>query len=332
MRPSRATAVTLAAATLLSACGPASALHLSLRIVAVTVPRIVTPALQLVAPSAPPPAALPAMPSTVISELPPPISPMSSMSPSSPPPSAVQTRACPPAPPLAVPEYPARLTVTAGPATQAFVQRSTGRFQTVSGKGSLDGSVRVTVTDLPKLATSSGQTVLPWQVQQVDPATRTRSVEVYQLLLPSSAIGASPPGVYLVGLAWSDPVRGTLSFQPSGNGLYVLPSPVQIAQNSEQYVGIATDPNTLTTLQLTRNVTGRKRVDVCGQLVDTWTVEMTGTLTSPSAQWNVTWNQQLATAYGAADVEELFTVTDIKDNGVSWTRRLISTRVPKVTR
>jgi hypothetical protein len=51
-------------------------------------------------------------------------------------------------------------------------------------------------------------------------------------------------------------------------------------------------------------------------------------LTSPQAQWNVTWNQQIATAYGAVDVDELFALATA-DGASSWTRRLLSTTVPK---
>jgi len=322
MRLIRTTAVAIAATALLSACGPESHLKLDLRTVAVTVPRIVTPAIQLLPPSAPPPVALPPVPS-VVSQLPPSAPPTS-------PTTSLTSTPCPPASQLAVPT-PASLTVDTAPATQTFLQRASGDFQSAAGKGSFAGTVHVTVTDLPQTKTGSGQRVKPWSVQQFDPMTKTRSVEVYQLLMPSSAAGASPPGVYLVGLAWSDPVRGSLTFQPSGNGLYVLPPPVQVASNDAQYVGIATDPNTLTTLALSRNVRGRKRIDVCGQLVDTWTVEMSGTLTSPSAQWKLTWNQQIATAYGAADVDELLDMGD-STGGVTWVRRLVSTSAPKETR
>lgn len=317
MRPTRAVALALAAVGVLSACGPTSHLRMNLRTVAVTVPRVVAPAVQLVPPSAPPPLALPPV-APIANQLPPPppVTPL------------VTTNPCPTAPPLATPEHPASVTVDSPPVTQSFLQRATGDFANGATKGKFSGDVQVTVTDLPATTSSNGQQVKGWRVQQVDPTTKTRAVEVYQLVLPSSAAGATDPGVYLVGLAWTDPVRGNVTFQPVGNGLYVLPTPVQVATNDAQYAGIATDPNTLTTLQLVRNVRGRHRVDVCGRLVDTWTVEMSGTLTTPSAQWTVTWNQQIATAYGAADVDELLGISDPK-GGLSWTRRLISRTVPK---
>lgn len=314
MRPTRAVAIALTLATL-AACGPESRLRLNLRTVGVTVPRVVAPAVQLVPRSAPMPVALPPVDS-VVDQLPPPT------------PVAVATKAaCPTAPALAVPKHPASETIDDAPASQAFVQRSTGEFATTTAKGSVAGDVQVTVTALGETATSTGQKVKAWRVQQVALATKTRAVEVYQLVLPSTAPGAIDPGIYLVGLAWSDPVRGELTFQPSGNGLLVLPSPVAVANNDAQYASIATDPNTLTTLQLVRNVRARKRIDVCGELVDTWTVEMTGTLTTLSAQWSVTWNQQIATAYGAVDVDELLELHDAQGS-VSWKRRLVSTTVP----
>ncbi|HVT64266.1 MAG TPA: hypothetical protein VHD81_03870 [Mycobacteriales bacterium] len=315
MRPTRAGAALLVTIALLSACGPAKQLKLDLRTVGVTVPRVVTPAVALVPPSAPPPAPLPPIP-PVQTQLPP-------VPPVVPPPPT-----CPKASPLAVPDRPAGVSVVP-PASQTFVHKA--HYVVSSGKltASADDLVKVTIKNLPDTTTSTGQVVKSWRVQQVDVAAKSRAVEVYQLVMPSGAVDATTPGVYLVGLAWSDPVRGKLTFQPLGNGLEVLPSPVQVAQNPAQYAGIATDPDTLTTLELIRNVGARKRIDLCGHVVDTWTVKMTGTLVSPKTALQVTWNQQFATAYGAADVDELFSISDLTGGG-SWSRRLVSTTVPKL--
>jgi hypothetical protein len=319
MRPFRSVATALAAAALLSGCGPESNLRLNLRTVAITVPRAIAPAVELVPPSASPAVALPRV-ARVVDQLPADAAPI-----------ATADEPCPTAPALAVPQLAASLTVDDAPAAQAFVQRADGEFATTDATGSLDGEVQVTITRLSDTTASTGQTVKSWRVQQLDPGTDTRVVEVYQLVQPSNAPNAIASGVYLMGLAWSDPVRGELAFEPAGNGLFVLPSPVQVAQNDAQYAGIATDPDTLTTMQLTRNVRGRERIDVCGELVDTWTVEMSGLLTTPSAQWNLTWKKHFATAYGAVDVDEVFTVEDVT-GGVSWSRHIVSTSVPKEIR
>ena len=315
MRPTRAIAAALAATALLSACGPQSPLRLNLRTVSVTVPRVVAPAVTLVPPSLPPAVALP------------PIPPIANQLPVAPPP-APPANPCPTASQLATPAHAASVVVDHAPFSQVFVQRSTGDATTSAGKTSLAGAVQVRIADLPDSTASNGQQVKAWRVEQWDPVHKIVVIEAYELVLPSSAPGAADPGVYLVGLGWSDPVRGRVTFRPVGNGLEVLPSPVQIASNPAQYASIATDPNTLTTLQLVRNVLGRHRVDVCGQLVDTWTVQMSGTLTTPDAQWQVTWNQQIATAYGAVDVEEQLGLQDTA-HGVTWSRHLVSTTVPK---
>jgi photosystem II stability/assembly factor-like uncharacterized protein len=109
--------------------------------------------------------------------------------------------------------------------------------------------------------------------------------------------------------------------------LWILPSPVQRSANDVQYVGAATDPSTLTTLSLTRNVRDRKRVDACGELIDTFTVEMTGTLTTLDTQRQVAWTQHIATGYGAADVEDSLTLTSSVD-GSTWTRLVRNTALP----
>ena len=315
--------VGLVAALLLTGCGPETGLDLDLRAVPVTVPRIITPAVQIVPQApAPPPVALPPLP-PVIEFLPPLVPPAPGPVPTLPP---VPVEACPKAGQFDVPDVPESLTVDAPPAPGSTTYTATGTFASGTAQGPLAGPVTVTTTALPSATTTTGQQVESWKVERTS-ATST-SVELYQLVRPSTAPGATASGVYLVGLAWTDEVRGDLVFQPVGDGLYVLPNPVQLAASGGvQYVGSATDPDTLTTLSLTRNVTGRKRVDLCGELVETFTVELSGVLTTPDGSRQVAWTQQLATAFGAADVEETLTLTD-PSGGFTWTRALKATEVP----
>ena len=309
---------------LLTGCGPESELDLDLRSVAVTVPRLVTPAVELVpAAPAPPPVALPPV------QLPPlPVfSPSPVVAPSMPPPPAPP--ACPMASQFAVPDQPESITVDAPPVAGTTTHKATGSHSSTTGQGSLAGEVRTTTTGLPSATTSAGQRVDAWQVERTDPAGGS-AVEVYQLVHPSADPLATAAGIYLVGMAWKDPVRGDLTFQPEGGGLHVLPVPVQLStETGAQYAGSATDPSTLTTLSLVRNVTGRKRVDVCGDLVDTFTVQLSGVLTTPDTQRQVAWTQQLATAYGGANVEQTLTLTSAVE-GFTWTRSLLATEVPDV--
>lgn len=303
----------LVAASLLSACGPKSKLDLDLRGVSITVPRILTPAIDLV-PEAPVPLDLPPIP-PVVSLLP---------GPTTPPPKV----ACATAGPLDAPALAPRQDVPGPPMVNTFIQATIGAFASSAKSGSLAGSVTTSVAKLPTTTNSAGQKVDAWLVQRMDLARDELSVEAYQFVHSDPSPLATASGVYLVGLAWKDPIRGDLVFQPTGNGLFILPNPVAQASSPAQYAGVATDPSSLTTLALVRNVTGKKRVDLCGELVDTFTVSMTGVLTSPKVQRQVAWTQQIATAYGAADVEATLSLASPVE-GFNWVRTTRNTAAPK---
>ncbi|MCU1673482.1 MAG: hypothetical protein JWN77_1595, partial [Frankiales bacterium] len=251
---------------LLTGCGPKTQLDLDLRSVSITVPRLVTPAVQLVPPATTPqPAPLPPTPPlvTVLAAVPdaPPALPTGPQPVPAPP-----VPACPKAGPLDVPARPAALSVELPPAAATYPQTSTGSFAGAAGtpsSGALNAPVTTVVKRLPRVVSSAGQAIDGYQVVRTDTLHKSTSVEAYQLVHASTAPTATAGGIYLVGLGWRDPVRGDLTFEPTGNGLQVLPLPVAVAQSGTvQYVGTATDPSTLTTLTLTRNVSGRKRVDV----------------------------------------------------------------------
>jgi hypothetical protein len=300
-------------AALLGACGPKSKLDLDLRSVSITVPRLLTPAIELV-PQAPLPVDLPPLP-PVESLLPAPVTP-----PAAP--------ACRTAGPFDAPALTAVQEIAGPPAPDTFTQATLGAFRSGAKTGSLVGTITTSIQKLPTSTNSTGQRVDAWIVQHADLAKGALAVEAYQFVHPNPSPLATASGVYLVGLAWKDSVRGSLVFQPVGNGLFIVPNPVALASNPAQYVGVATDPATLTTVALTRNVTGRARVDLCGELVDTFTVTMTGTLTSPGVQRQIAWTQQIATGYGAANVDQTLSLTSPVD-GFNWTRTERNTKAPK---
>lgn len=307
----------LVAATLLSACGgPKSKLDISMRGVNITVPRLLTPAIDLV-PFAPVPLDLPPIPD--VSSL----LPDGNKTPTKP--------ACPAADPLDAPALTSTADAQGPPAVNTYTQTVIGGFSDKTKVGTIAGTATVAIQKLPSASNSLGQRVDAWSVQRTDAANKSQSVEVYQFVQPHPSPAATASGVYLVGMAWTDPIRGTLSFEPVGNGLFILPNPVVQAANAAQYVGVATDPSSLTTLALTRNITGRKRVDLCGELVDTFTVTMTGALTSPKLHHQVAWTQQIATAYGAANVEETLALTT-PIAGFNWIRTARNTAVPMALR
>jgi hypothetical protein len=185
------------------------------------------------------------------------------------------------------------------------------------------------VTPLPRQTSLLGQVVDSWSVARTDRTRKATSLEVYRLVHRSASPAATAAGIYLVGLAWKDDERGELTFRPPGDGLFLLPSPVSLsASGGTQYTGSATDPSTLTTLSIVRNVTGKKRVDACGSLIDTYTVEITGVLTTTDSQRQVAWTQQLATAYGGLGVQDSLTLTDAAGT-YRWNQVRTATTLPK---
>jgi hypothetical protein len=292
---------------LVAGCGPDTPLDLDLRGVNINVLRVITPAVELVPPAPAPPLTLPPLPPLVV--VPPPLPPSAPPVPVPP--------ACPKADSFAVPKAPVSPLVASPPASETFTQKSLGTFA---------GEITTTVTRLPSTVSATGQKVDTWTVAHTDLAHQSTDIEAYQLVHP----GTVPSGVYLVGLAWKDPVRGELSFLATGLGDLVLPNPVAVDATGAgtQYAGTATDPSSLTTVAIVRNVTGRKRVDVCGELVDTYTVAMTGTIVNASTQYQLAWTQQLSTVYGAASVEDSISLTSIA-GGIAFNRTLRRTTVPK---
>ena len=307
----RRVASVLALALLLTACGPKSHLELGMRSVNITAPRLITPAVELV-PAAPEPFSVPEFAPIALPTVLPPRPPVAA--------------ACPAADEFAVPDVPASVIIASPPAPATFVQTSQGEYVDANGKKTaLDGLVATTVSPATTTTASNGQKTDSWFVIHTDALRQQVWAEAYQLVHPLT--GGTNPGIWLVGLAWVD-ARGKLVFQPTGNGVQLLPTPIARATNDTQYIGAATDPTTLTTLQITRNVRDKARVDACGHVIDAYTVEVTGILTTTSDVRQVTWTQEWGTAFGAADVQHTFSLTNPID-GSHYTRTLRNTALPK---
>jgi len=316
-------------ALLLTACGPEQALSLNMRNVSISVPRLITPAAQLVerAPL-PPPTPLPPPP-PIRTLLPPKPKPK----PAAAPVVVAEPEVCPKAEPLAVPERPAARTLAGIPqegTTEQAMDLTYGGAPVDPPSGALEGFVETTITALDAAESSEGQRLDSWAVERTDLETGATSVEVFRLVHPAPDGGGTNPGIWLVGMAWQDEVRGDLTWEPAGDGIWILPSPVVLAsEDGIQYFGLGTDPQTFTTVYLNRNVTGQKRVDVCGDLVDTFTVALSGTITTLTETRQVDWTINFATAHGGVDVEQTMALSSV-EQGFVWTRTLRSTVVPEV--
>ena len=302
-----------------TACGPHVALHLNMREVDLTFPRVLTPAQNLV-PPAPLTIPVPVPPIPVFT------TPIQPVVPPPPP-----TNVCPKAGPFAVPAEPVSVLLDKPPAPATYFQSSKGSYSgstATPAAGQLTSPYVSALTSLPATTSQLGQQSDNWLVTRTDTKTGASEVESFQLALPSSSAQAVSPGLYLSGLKWKDPVRGgDLTFVPSGSGLEILPSPVSTSSNPS-FASSATDPNTFTTLSAAGTVTGQQRIDICGTLVDTYTTQLTGTLTSPSFQSQFTWRFQVATEYGGVVVEDDLTLKN--PAGLNWDRTLHDLNTPEV--
>ena len=216
------------------------------------------------------------------------------------------------------------------PTPATYFQSSKGSYSGSSATpaaGKLASPYVSLLTSLPQTTSQLGQQSDNWLVTRADTKSAATEVESFQLALPSSSSQAVSPGLYLSGLKWKDPVRGDLTFVPSGSGVELLPSPVAASANPS-FASSATDPNSLTTMSTAGTVVKQQRIDVCGTLVDTWTVQLLGTLTSPGLQWRVDWRFQVATQYGGIVVEDDLTLTN--PAGLTWDRTLHDLNTPEV--
>lgn len=322
----------LAMATLfaaaLTACGPQAPLELNLRTVALTVPRIPTPAVEMIEPPPePPPLSLP-RPVPVRTLVPPPPPPP----PPTPPP--VVEDPCPPGDPTVAPERSAGVYVTGLPAEGTrFERATTTAVDPESGDAVVtESEIEVTITRLGQTSAElTGQLLDDWVVERVDTATGAVSATQFRYVHESDAPGATDPGIWLVGMAWTDETRGgEINWAPAGSGLWLLPSPVVLqAEDGVQYVGSATDPQTLTTVSIVRNVIGRDRVNACGEYVEGYVVKTTGTFTAPGFERDLSWDLTLATGYGGIDIESTLALTSLTDEA-AWSRTTTTNQVPEV--
>ena len=299
-----------------TACGPHVALHLNMRQVDLTFPRVLAPAQALVPPAPLTiPVPVPPIPTFTV-----PTQPVITPPPANP---------CPTASSFAVPAEPVSVLLDKPPMPATYFQSSKGSYTGTSATpaaGKLTSPYTSVLTSLPQTTSQLGQQSDNWLVTRADGKSSTE-VESFQLALPGSSAQSVSPGLYLSGLKWKDPVRGDLTFVPSGSGVELLPSPVAASANPS-FASSATDPNSFTTLTLAGTVAGQQRIDVCGTLVDTYTTQLTGTLTSPTAQWQVNWRLQVATQYGGIVVEDDLTLTN--PAGFSWDRTLHDLNTPEV--
>ena len=79
-------------------------------------------------------------------------------------------------------------------------------------------------------------------------------------------------------------------------------------------------------MTLKGQVTRRVRVDACGQLIDTWEVDMTQQVVTSNAEWQITAVYDIATQYGGISVQDDVSIQGVNaSNGASVITALTAT-------
>lgn len=254
-----------------------------------------------------------------------------------PPPFAARERAprrpppgptCPTADPLQAPALEAPSTISAPPADAQYLFRNTGTFE-VSGPDARRGSFPATALRTVKVVFESDDgEVFDFSVSELlgDVTTTTTYRVVKTAALGTAADGTADPGIYIRQVESTSPGEEAAVFTPTpALRLAALPL-VRGAEVEAQGV----DPTTATTMSFTSTVTGKARVDACGEPLDSFTLEITdGTLLSPAQDLEFAATYALGTQFGGLILrdEVAFAGTD-GAAGVSRTKTSTISQVP----
>ena len=236
--------------------------------------------------------------------------------------------ACPAADPLQAPALEAPSHIEAPPAEAQYLFRNDGRFE-VSGPNARRGRFPATSLRTVKvLLRSDDGAVFDFSVAELlgDVTTTTTYRVVRTAGLGAAAEGAAEAGMY---------IRQIESVRPGEDPATFTPTPsLQLAAlplvRGAQVQARGFDPTTATTMSFTATVSGKARVDACGDPLDSFTLDLTeGTLLSPDADLEFAATYALGTQFGGLILRDTvaFAGTD-GGEGVSRTNTATISQVP----
>ena len=314
-------------ATFTAACGaPEDPLNLGFK----EVPSDVVLGTQTSAPPPAPPAEsggggrLVPLPPSIVALPPPPFEPGRRPLPAPPEPPK-----CPTADPLKAPAVEAPSSVAAPPKDAQYLYRNKGTFE-VSGANARRGTFPETSLRTVKvLFLSDDGRVFDFSVAEtlgdITTSTTYRVIKPAPSAVPAPA-AASDAGLYILRLESARASGETAAFSPSP-ALQLAAFPlVRGAQVQSRGV----DPTTATTMAFTSTVSGKARVDACGEPLDSFTLELTeGTVLSPEQDLEFSATYAVGTQFGGLLLRDTvaFAGTD-GDAGVSRSNTATITRAP----
>lgn len=205
--------------------------------------------------------------------------------------------ACPTADPLKAPAVEAPSTIDVPPADGQYLFRNKGTFE-VSGPDARRGSFPSTSLRTVKVVFQSDDgEVFDFTVAEMlgDITTTTTYRVVKSPALGAAAEGAAEAGLY---------IRQVESARAGEDPAVFTPSPsLQLAAlpliRGAEVEARGVDPTTATTMSFTSTVSGKARVDACGEPLDSFTLEVTdGTLLSPRQDLEFAATYALGTQFG----------------------------------
>lgn len=236
---------------------------------------------------------------------------------------------CPTADPLQAPAREAPTTIDSPPADAVYLFRNSGTFD-VSGarprRGSFPPDSYRTVKTIFR---SDDGRVFDFSVAEV--ITGITTTTTYRVVksddLGTAPSGTAEAGIYIRQVESTTADGGAASFTPTPElRLAALPL-VRGARVESRGV----DPTTATAMSFAATVTGKARVDACGEPLDSFTVELTdGRLLAPDQDLQFAATYALGTQFGGLVLRDTvaFTGTD-GDAGVSRKKTSTISQVPR---
>ena len=230
--------------------------------------------------------------------------------------------ACPVVDPLKAPAVEAPAPVELRPAKAQYVFRNLGRFE-VSGADARSGAfpARSLRTVSGPLETANG--FLFDVAETLGDVTTTTTYDVVQRQPVGSPFA---PGLYIAKIVSRDSSGQESVFEPAPE-LQLAAFPLVRGARVESR---GVDPRTQTAMSFVSTVTGKARVDACGEPLDSFTLDLTeGRLISPTQDLEFTSTYAIGTQYGGLVLRETVAFAGQDgDAGVSRTNTSTISQVP----
>jgi len=196
-----------------------------------------------------------------------------------PPPPAVFS--CPDLSEFVVVKDPATALISGPPVLAQYLMRSSGKYSLGSVSGKLPTTIAIAQPAPPK--PGNDQVDGAFQDYSLITGPSASAYTYYGFRLAPN--NAATPGILLTSLHWKDPVRGSFDFFPD-QPLQFLPTPVS-PNTSNPWAASGTDPFDQTSVTLQGTVPKRVTINACGVPLDSFDVQISGNIVSPTFQ--LTW-------------------------------------------